>query len=81
MLGVDGISGKFGATTVHEGEAEASRQIAAVARKVVVAADDPSPYASGQGSERLRRAGVEVVTGVCADEAAPLYAVYRDRLK
>lgn len=39
VLGVDGITGKFGATTVHEGEAEASRQIAAVARQVVVAAD------------------------------------------
>lgn len=39
VLGVDGLTGKFGATTVHEGEAEASRQIAAVARRVVVAAD------------------------------------------
>jgi len=39
ILGVDGIGGKFGATTVHEGEAEASRAIASVARRVVVAAD------------------------------------------
>ncbi len=39
VLGVDGLTGKFGATTVHEGEAEASRQIAAVARRVVIAAD------------------------------------------
>jgi len=39
VLGVDGLSGRFGATTVHEGEAEASRQMAAVARRVVVAAD------------------------------------------
>lgn len=39
VLGVDGLSGAFGATTVHEGEAEASRQIAAVARRVVVATD------------------------------------------
>lgn len=39
VLGVDGLSGKFGATTVHEGEAEASRQLAAVARRVVIAAD------------------------------------------
>ncbi|WP_299954119.1 DeoR/GlpR family DNA-binding transcription regulator [uncultured Modestobacter sp.] len=39
VLGVDGITGKFGATTVHEGEAEASRQLAAVARRVVIAAD------------------------------------------
>jgi len=39
VLGVDGLSGKFGATTVHEGEAEASRQLASVAHKVVIAAD------------------------------------------
>lgn len=39
VLGVDGLTGRFGATTVHEGEAEASRQIAAVAGRVVVAAD------------------------------------------
>ncbi len=39
VLGVDGISGTFGATTVHEGEADASREIARVARRVVVAAD------------------------------------------
>lgn len=39
VLGVDGLTGRFGATTVHEGEAEASRQLAAVARRVVVAAD------------------------------------------
>lgn len=39
VLGVDGLSGRFGATTVHEGEAEASREIAAAARRVVVAAD------------------------------------------
>lgn len=39
VLGVDGLTAGFGATTVHEGEAEASRQFAAVARRVVVAAD------------------------------------------
>ncbi|GAA3639185.1 DeoR/GlpR family DNA-binding transcription regulator [Kineosporia mesophila] len=39
VLGVDGLTGRFGATTIHEGEGEASRQIAAVARRVVVAAD------------------------------------------
>lgn len=39
VLGVDGITGRFGATTVHEGEAEASRELAAVAARVVVAAD------------------------------------------
>ncbi|GAB3280663.1 DeoR/GlpR family DNA-binding transcription regulator [Kineosporia babensis] len=39
VLGVDGLTGRFGATTIHEGEAEVSRQIATVARRVVVAAD------------------------------------------
>ncbi|WOF23155.1 DeoR/GlpR family DNA-binding transcription regulator [Microbacterium betulae] len=39
VLGVDGLSAGFGATTMHEGEAEASREIAAVARRVVIAAD------------------------------------------
>lgn len=39
ILGVDGLSAAFGATTVHEGEAEASRAIASVARRVIVVAD------------------------------------------
>ncbi|MGP3533502.1 DeoR/GlpR family DNA-binding transcription regulator [Microbacterium sp. RD1] len=39
VLGVDGLTAEFGATTLHEGEADASRQISAVARRVVVAAD------------------------------------------
>ncbi|WP_425956083.1 DeoR/GlpR family DNA-binding transcription regulator [Xylanimonas sp. McL0601] len=38
VIGVDGLSG-IGATTIHEGEAEASRHLASIARKVVVAAD------------------------------------------
>lgn len=39
VLGVDGLSAAFGATTVHEGEAQASRDIAASSHRVVVAAD------------------------------------------
>lgn len=39
VLGVDGLTAEFGATTLHEGEADASRNIARVARRVVVAAD------------------------------------------
>ena len=42
---------------------------AGVAR-VVIACEDASPYASGQGAERLRLAGVEVEIGLLADEAA-----------
>jgi DeoR family transcriptional regulator of aga operon len=39
VLGVDGLTARFGATTVHEGEADVSRQFASVAKKVVVVAD------------------------------------------
>ena len=39
ILGVDGLSPEFGATTVHEGEADVSRQLASVAKRVLVAAD------------------------------------------
>lgn len=39
VLGVDGLTGLFGATTLHEGEADASREIASIARRVVIAAD------------------------------------------
>jgi len=43
--------------------------IAAGIRRVVFAVDDPGPV-SGGGAARLREAGVEVVGGVLADEAA-----------
>jgi DeoR family transcriptional regulator of aga operon len=39
VLGVDGLTARSGATTVHEGEADASRHLAAAAARVVVAAD------------------------------------------
>ncbi len=39
ILGVDGLSAEFGATTIHEGEAEVSRQLADVAKRVIVVAD------------------------------------------
>lgn len=37
--------------------------------RVVVACDDPSPFAAGRGSERLREAGVAVEVGLLAEEA------------
>lgn len=49
--------------------------------RVVVAAVDPSPFASGRGVERLRQAGLEVETGLLADEAAVLYEGYLHRLE
>ena len=53
---------------------------AGVAR-VVVAAVDPSPFASGRGVERLRKAGLEVETGLLAADAAVLYEGYLHRVE
>ena len=44
--------------------------LAAGVARVVVACEDASPYASGQGAERLRAAGITVEIGLLADEAA-----------
>jgi diaminohydroxyphosphoribosylaminopyrimidine deaminase/5-amino-6-(5-phosphoribosylamino)uracil reductase len=49
--------------------------------RVVVAAVDPSPFASGRGVERLRKAGLEVETGLLAGEAAVLYEGYLHRVE
>ena len=49
--------------------------------RVVVAAVDPSPFASGRGVERLRKAGLEVETGLLSDDAAVLYEGYLHRLE
>lgn len=53
---------------------------AGVAR-VVVAAVDPSPFASGRGVERLKKAGLDVETGLLADDAAVLYEGYLHRVE
>jgi diaminohydroxyphosphoribosylaminopyrimidine deaminase/5-amino-6-(5-phosphoribosylamino)uracil reductase len=49
---------------------------AGVAR-VVVACQDPSPYASGRGGERLAAAGITVEAGLLAEEARALYVAYK----
>ena len=39
-------------------------------KRVVCPIEDPNPLVSGKGFERLRNAGIEVVTGILADEAS-----------
>lgn len=41
-------------------------------KRVVSPIEDPNPLVSGRGFERLRSAGIEVVTGILADKAARL---------
>jgi diaminohydroxyphosphoribosylaminopyrimidine deaminase/5-amino-6-(5-phosphoribosylamino)uracil reductase len=46
--------------------------ISAGVQRVVAAMDDPNPVNSGRGFEHLGAAGIEVFTGVCAEEARRL---------
>jgi len=43
--------------------------IAAGIMRVVSALEDPNPLVAGQGHAKLRAAGIEVVTGICAEAA------------
>ncbi len=45
-------------------------------RRVVIGAKDPNPVHAGRGIRLLRRAGVEVITGVCRAEAEALIAPF-----
>jgi diaminohydroxyphosphoribosylaminopyrimidine deaminase/5-amino-6-(5-phosphoribosylamino)uracil reductase len=53
---------------------------AGVAR-VVAALEDPNPLVAGQGLARLRAAGLEVQTGLCADEARELNIGFFSRMQ
>ena len=53
------------------------RLVSAGVAEVVIACEDASPYASGQGAERLASAGVPLRLGVLADEAESLYETYQ----
>jgi diaminohydroxyphosphoribosylaminopyrimidine deaminase/5-amino-6-(5-phosphoribosylamino)uracil reductase len=50
--------------------------MAAGIKRVVVAAKDPNPSHAGRGFKLLRRAGIEVLHGVLADEATRLNEVF-----
>ncbi|OIO31647.1 MAG: riboflavin biosynthesis protein RibD [Candidatus Hydrogenedentes bacterium CG1_02_42_14] len=44
--------------------------------KVIYAIDDPNPLVAGKGKKILEEAGIEVVTGICRDEAIELNKSY-----
>ena len=54
----------------------APRIVEADVARVVAAAKDPNPLVSGRGFRILRRAGIEVVTGVLKEQAAALNEAY-----
>jgi diaminohydroxyphosphoribosylaminopyrimidine deaminase/5-amino-6-(5-phosphoribosylamino)uracil reductase len=54
--------------------------IAAGVARVVAAMTDPNDVVAGGGFRALRKAGIRVDTGVCADEARALMAPYLKRL-
>lgn len=49
--------------------------------KVVMAMDDPNPHVNGQGKERLQKAGIEIQTGLLADEAKQLNIGFVNRMR
>jgi len=61
------------------GRSCAQRLVEAGVARAVIAAKDPSPFASGQGVERLAAAGIAVDLGVLEQEAAELYVAYNPR--
>jgi len=62
----------------HQGKTIACTDaiIAAKVARVVVATIDPSEHANGKGVRRLRKAGIEVQTGVCETQARLLNAPF-----
>ena len=48
---------------------------------MIYAVGDPDPRVAGRGAAALRAAGIEVIEGVCRDEAAALHAGFFSRLQ
>lgn len=57
------------------------RLVDAKVARVVYACEDPSPYASHKGPQRLKDAGITVEQGLLEDEAAHLIAPFAHWLK
>ena len=53
------------------------RLAAAGVARVIIACTDASTYASGRGTDRLRRAGVAVAVGLLESQAGSLYLDYK----
>ncbi len=49
-------------------------------KRVVIGTKDPNPAHAGRGIRLLRRAGVEVITGICRAEAEALIAPFAKRI-
>ena len=54
--------------------------IAAGIARVICAIEDPNPEVAGKGYARLRAAGIDVVTGVCEEEARRAHAGHIRRI-
>lgn len=67
----------------HHGQTPpcANALIDAGVRKVVIAVADPDPRVNGGGTRLLIDAGIQVLTGICADQGASLLAGYLKRLE
>ncbi|HEX9905909.1 MAG TPA: bifunctional diaminohydroxyphosphoribosylaminopyrimidine deaminase/5-amino-6-(5-phosphoribosylamino)uracil reductase RibD [Propylenella sp.] len=55
--------------------------VAAGIARIVATATDPDPRVAGRGFERLRSAGIEVVTGLLADDARRVQAGHFTRIE
>jgi diaminohydroxyphosphoribosylaminopyrimidine deaminase/5-amino-6-(5-phosphoribosylamino)uracil reductase len=66
----------------HHGKTPPCAQaiVAAGIARVVSAIEDPNPEVAGRGDHMLRGAGIEVTTGVCADEARRAHAGHIRRI-